>query len=91
MKIVPPSGRMKAQEQRAFAGMRGDKFLHLHHVVRLQVRHLQAQVNLPGVFLRRVGQRHDVLRENLGPVLAGADFADDEMALFSSSSGRNLS
>ena len=48
---------------------------------RLQMRRVQPQMNLLGVFFRRVRERHDFLRKNLRLVLAGADFADDEDGL----------
>ena len=76
------AGPHEAKQQRAFSGMRRDEIGHGVQLVRLQMRRVQPQMHLLGVFFRRILQRHDFLRENFRLVLAGADFADDEDRLF---------
>ena len=58
--------------------MRGDQFLHRREVLRLEVRRVQAQMDLFSKASRNVLQRHDFLGKELRLVIPNVDFADDQ-------------
>ena len=78
MKMTSPVGRRKQRNNGHLPGCAGISSRTDSKLFGLQMRRVQAQVDLLGKAPRRVLQRHDFLRENLRLVVAGVDFADDE-------------
>ena len=70
-----------AQKERALAGVRHDQLVNLVEQLRRQVDRVQPEMDLEGVLLRGVRQRHDFLGKQLRFVLVVVHLADDEDGL----------
>jgi len=85
------AGGLEAQKQGAFAQVTADDLAGGEDVLGFQMRGVEAEVHLFGIFFWGVLQGHDFLRKDLGFVLTGVDLAGDENRAVDLEKGRNLS